>query len=200
VLGIFALTVQGLEGGIIVMLSHGLSTGAMFLLLGMLYERRHTRLVADFGGLASVMPQFATVFVVTALASIGLPGLSGFVGEFLSLVGTFQTHPWFATAAATGVIFAAYYMLPLVQRVLFNKLDREENRHLHDLSRRERAVLVPLVVGMVWLGVYPKPFLDRVDATIGRLIQSVEASQPPKPPGIADVLPSTGVRTNLGDE
>src|SRR5690606_25853770 len=100
----------------VVMLSHGVSTGAMFLLLGMLYERRHTRLIEDFGGLAAVMPMFATAFIITAFASIGLPGTSGFVGEFLSLLGTFQTHPWIAVAATAGVIFAAYYMLPMVQR------------------------------------------------------------------------------------
>jgi NADH-quinone oxidoreductase subunit M len=119
----------------IVMLSHGLSTGALFLLLGMLYERRHTRNIADYGGLAAVAPGFAAVFVFTALASIGLPGTSGFVGEFLALLGTFQTHPWVAVIGATGVIFAAYYMLPMVQRILFNALDKPENERLPDLSR-----------------------------------------------------------------
>lgn len=174
VLGIFALTLQGLQGAMIVMLSHGASTGAMFLLLGMLYERRHTRAIADFGGLAAVMPMFAAVFVLTALASIGLPGTSGFVGEFLALLGTFQSHPWFAIVATLGVIFAAYYMLPMVQRILFNDLEREENRNLADLSRREIGVLAPLVVLMLWMGVYPKPFLDRSEAAVEHLIERVE--------------------------
>jgi NADH-quinone oxidoreductase subunit M len=174
VLGIFALTIQGAQGAMIVMLSHGLSTGAMFLLLGMLYERRHTRNIADFGGLAAIAPGFALVFVFTALASIGLPGTSGFVGEFLALVGTFQTHPWVALIATTGVIFAAYYMLPMVQRILFNALDRPENQRLPDLSPREWAVLAPLVAGMLWMGVYPKPFLERAEVSLTELLMSVE--------------------------
>jgi NADH-quinone oxidoreductase subunit M len=174
VLGIFALKLQGVQGAMIVMLSHGLSTGAMFLLLGMLYERRHTRAIDDFGGLAAVAPGFAAVFVFTALASIGLPGTSGFVGEFLALIGTFQTHPWVAVIGGLGVIFAAYYMLPMVQRILFNALTRPENSRLPDLSRREIAVLMPLVAGMIWMGVYPKPFLERADVTLTALIETVE--------------------------
>ena len=196
VLGIFALTVQGLQGAMIVMLSHGASTGAMFLLLGMLYERRHTRLIAEFGGLSAVMPMFATAFVITALASIGLPGLSGFVGEFLALIGTFQTHPWVALIGASGVIFAAYYMLPMVQRIWFNALDKDVNRQLPDLSGRELAVLVPLLVMMVWMGVYPKPFLDRMETSVTNLIQTVDqkrAAPPPmlglRPPGSGAVRP-----------
>ena len=119
VIGIFALNVNGLQGGMLVMISHGISTGALFLMLGMLYERRHTRAISDFGGLGRVAPWLATAFVITALASIGLPGTSGFVGEFLALIGTFEDHPGFGIFAATGVIFAAYYMLPMVQRVFF---------------------------------------------------------------------------------
>ena len=179
VLGIFALTLQGLQGAMIVMLSHGVSTGAMFLLLGMLYERRHTRTIADFGGLAAVMPMFATIFVITALTSIGLPGTSGFVGEFLALIGTFQTHPWVAVIAGTGVIFAAYYMLPMVQRIFFNAPDKPENRNLPDLSRRELVVLVPLVVVMIWMGVYPKPFLERTEQSVVELLEEVERNRAP---------------------
>jgi len=185
VLGIFALTVQGVQGAMMIMLSHGLSTGALFLLIGMLYERRHTRAIADFGGLGAVMPRFATAFVITALASIGLPGTSGFVGEFLALIGTFQTHPWVAIIAATGVIFAAYYMLPMVQRIWYNPLDKPENEKLPDLSRREHAVLVPLLIGMLWLGVYPKPFLERMQVTVVELLQTVEQKRILTVPAIA---------------
>jgi NADH-quinone oxidoreductase subunit M len=179
VLGIFALTIQGVQGAMIVMLSHGLSTGAMFLLLGMLYERRHSRNIADYGGLAAVTPALAAVFVFTALASIGLPGTSGFVGEFLALVGTFQTHPWVALIATAGVIFAAYYMLPMVQRIFFNALDRPENQRLRDLSLREAVVLAPLVAGMLWMGVYPRPFLERAEVTLTELIETVERRSSP---------------------
>ena len=192
VLGIFALTVQGVQGALIVMLSHGLSTGAMFLLLGMLYERRHTRLIADFGGLAAVAPAFGAVFMFTALASIGLPGTSGFIGEFLCLVGTFQTHPWVAVVATTGVIFAAYYMLPMVQRIWFNRLDRAENERLPDLSRRELAVLVPLVAGMIWMGFYPKPFLERAQASVSELVTSVEQRSAPALPPLGLELERAG--------
>jgi NADH-quinone oxidoreductase subunit M len=179
VLGIFAFTVQGLQGAMIVMLSHGASTGAMFLLLGMLYERRHTRNIADFGGLAAVAPMFAAIFIFTALASIGLPGTSGFIGEFLALIGTFQTHPWVATIAATGVIFAAYYMLPMVQKIWFNALDKEANAQMPDLSGRELIVLVPLVALMIFMGVYPKPFLEKSEVTVVELLQTVEGKRAP---------------------
>jgi NADH-quinone oxidoreductase subunit M len=181
VLGIFALTLQGVQGAMIVMLSHGVSTGAMFLLLGMLYERRHTRTIAEFGGLAAVMPMFATIFVITALTSIGLPGTSGFVGEFLALIGTFQTHPWVALIATSGVIFAAYYMLPMVQKIVFNAPDKPENRNLKDLSGRELMVLLPLVAVMLWMGVYPKPFLERTEVSVEELIETVERNRVPTP-------------------
>lgn len=190
VLGIFAMTVQGVQGGMIIMLSHGASTGAMFLLLGMLYERRHTRQISEFGGLASVMPVFAAVFVLTALASIGLPGTSGFVGEFLALLGTFQTHPWIATFAAMGVIFAAYYMLPMVQKIIFNALDKKENADLPDLNRREMAVLAPLVALMIWIGVYPKPFLERMEVTVVELLQDVDQRRLVNPPPLGELIGS----------
>jgi NADH-quinone oxidoreductase subunit M len=179
VLGVFALTVRGLQGAMVVMLSHGLSTGAMFLLLGMLYERRHTRLISDFGGLAAVAPMFGAAFVFTALASIGLPGTSGFVGEFLALLGTFETHPWVAIIGGTGVIFAAYYMLPMVQRIWFNRLDNPANADLPDLSRRELAVLAPLIAGMLWLGLYPKPVLERMETSLTALVRTVEQRSGP---------------------
>src|SRR5687768_11395624 len=177
VLGIFALTAVGIQGALMVMLSHGLSTGAMFLMLGMLYERRHTRAIADFGGLAAVAPVFAAVFIFSALASIGLPGTSGFVGEFLALVGTFQTHPLVAIIAGTGVIFAAYYMLPMVQRIWFGRVENPANEALADLNRRELTVLLPLVLAMLFLGAFPKPFLERSEVTVLQLIETVEAKR-----------------------
>ncbi len=177
VIGIFALTVNGLQGGLMVMISHGVSTGALFLLLGMMYERRHTRLIEDFGGIGRVAPLFATVFVITALASIGLPGTSGFIGEFLALIGVFETHAVVAVVATTGVIFAAYYMLPMVQRIVFNPLDNPENRAFPDLSRREKVVLGPLVALMIWIGVHPAPFLTRMEPSVGVVLERVEAAR-----------------------
>jgi NADH-quinone oxidoreductase subunit M len=174
ILGIFALTVNGLQGGLVVMISHGISTGALFLLLGMLYERRHTREIAAFGGLARVAPLLATALVLTAMASIGVPGTSGFVGEFLALLGTFERYPVMAFLGATGVIFAAFYMLPMVQRILFNKLDREENRSMPDLSGREIAVLSPLLFLMVALGVYPAPVLERMEPAVRAIVEWVD--------------------------
>ncbi len=174
VVGVFGLTAQGIEGGILQMVNHGISTGALFLLVGMLYERRHTRLIDDFGGIAKVMPVFAFAFVLVALSSIGLPGTNGFVGEFLILIGTFQKHPWIAAIATTGVVFAACYMLPMVQRVLFNPLDCPENKALKDLGRRERLILAPMLVLIILIGVFPGPFLDRTRASVAAVIERVE--------------------------
>ncbi len=176
VIGIFALTVNGLQGGLMVMISHGISTGALFLILGMLYERRHTRSIEDFGGLARVAPLLATALVITALASIGLPGTSGFVGEFLALLGTFERYPVMAGLATTGVIFAAYYMLPMVQRILFNKLEDPENRTMKDLSRREIAVLAPLLALMILLGVHPTPVLERMEPGVQAIVEYVDGA------------------------
>lgn len=186
-LGIFALTAQGLQGGILQMVNHGISTGALFLLVGMLYERRHTRLIDDFGGIARVMPLFAFAFVVVALSAIGLPGTNGFVGEFLILLGTFRVRPVMAAVAVTGVIFAACYMLPMVQRVLLNRLEREENRKLADLTWRERAILVPALGMILLIGVFPTPFLARTSASVDALIARVEAeSSARSPAGLGD--------------
>ena len=182
VIGIFALTVTGIQGGLVVMISHGISTGALFLILGMLYERRHTRLTGEFGGLARVAPMLALALVITALASIGLPGTSGFVGEFLALLGTFETHPVTAVIATSGVIFAAYYMLPMVQRVLFNELDREENRSMPDLSRREILVLSPMVALMIAIGVAPTPILERMEPSVNAVLERVRTTPPAEEP------------------
>ncbi|MEX2466074.1 MAG: NADH-quinone oxidoreductase subunit M, partial [Gemmatimonadota bacterium] len=178
VLGVFALTVNGIQGGLVVMISHGISTGALFLLLGMLYERRHTRVIEDFGGLGRVAPWLATAFVITALTSIGLPGTSGFVGEFLALLGTFETHPIIAIVATLGVIFAAYYMLPMVQKIFFNALDKPENREVKDLSGREIAVLSPLVALMILIGWHPTPILERMEPSVRAVIERVEQAKP----------------------
>ena len=172
-LGIWAMTVQGVQGAIIVMLAHGISTGGLFFLIGMIYERRHTRLIADFGGIARLMPAFATVLVIVAFSSIGVPGTNGFVGEFLVLIGSYLTHPWAATIAATGVIFAAAYLLWAVQRVVFNQLDNPANQGLKDLSLREWAVLAPLLAGILWLGLYPSAVLRRTEPAARSVVDRV---------------------------
>jgi NADH-quinone oxidoreductase subunit M len=174
-LGIFTLTQQGLVGGIIQMINHGLSTGALFLLVGMLYERRHTRRIADFGGLWQVVPAFSALFLIVSLSSLGLPGLNGFVGEFLILVGAFQVNRVLAALATTGIIFAAVYLLWMYQRVIFGPLTRDENRHLRDLSVREWAVLVPVLVFIVWIGVYPIAFTGKTEASVEALIAQVQS-------------------------
>jgi NADH-quinone oxidoreductase subunit M len=142
-LGIWAGSLQSVQGALMIMIGHGLSTGALFFLIGMLYERRHTREIAAYGGLAGVVPVLSLIFVVTSLASIGLPGLNGFVGEFLVLLGSFARHPLATGLATTGVIFAAMYLLPAVQRIFFNKLDNPANEHLSDLTPRELWVMLP---------------------------------------------------------
>jgi NADH-quinone oxidoreductase subunit M len=174
-LGIFTLNVQGLVGGLIQMINHGLSTGALFLMVGMLYERRHTRLIADFGGLWKVIPAFSALFLIVTLSSVGLPGLNGFVGEFLVLLGAFQIDAWLAAAAATGIIFAAVYLLWMYQRVIFGEITHEANLHLRDLSPREWALVIPLVVFIVWVGVYPRAFTGPTEASIEALIAQVQS-------------------------
>ncbi len=174
VLGIFALTTQGLQGGVLQMVNHGLTTGALFLLVGMIYERRHTRNIADFGGLAAVMPLFAGVFLFIALASIGLPGLNGFVGEFLILLGSFLSLPWYAVVAVLGVVLAAVYLLWAYQRVFTGPLTVEENKGLVDLGFREIALLAPIVLLVLFLGLYPKPALDRIEPSVGVILDRIE--------------------------
>jgi NADH-quinone oxidoreductase subunit M len=173
VLGIFALTTQGVGGAILQMINHGLSTGALFLLVGVLYERRHTRMIADFGGLARVLPLFTAVFLLVTLSSVGLPGLNGFVGEFLILLGTFRVSPLHAVLATAGIILAAVYMLWMFQRVMFGPLTHEANRHLPDLSPRELLTLVPILVLIVWIGIYPQPLLRTTEASVKQLLAQV---------------------------
>jgi NADH-quinone oxidoreductase subunit M len=172
VLGTFAFTTEAMVGSVLQMVNHGLSTGALFLMLGMLYERRHTYEIAQLRGLQKAMPVFAAVFTVVMMSSIGLPGLNGFVGEYLILIGSFATRRWWAVAAAGGVIFAAVYLLWAYQRVFHGPID-EENEGARDLSLREGLVMVPLLAGIVFLGVYPKPMLERIEPAVDKLIQHV---------------------------
>jgi len=172
-LGIWALTLQSVQGALLVMINHGISTGALFFLVGMIYERRHSRLIEAYGGIARVVPLFAAILTVVSLSSIALPGTNGFVGEFLVLLGAFRTYPVAATIATTGVIVAAAYLLTALQRVIFNPLTSHENEKLTDLTPRELAVLVPLLVCILWVGVYPKPFLRRMEPSARALIQQV---------------------------
>ncbi len=172
-LGMFALNIQGLEGSVMQMINHGISTGALFLLVGMIYERRHTRLIEDFGGLAKVMPTFSAFFMIITLSSIGLPFTNGFVGEFLILLGAFKKSNVYGIIGATGVIFAACYMLWMYQRVFFGKVTSDENRKLLDLDWRERIILIPLVVLVFWIGVYPKPFFERIEPAVKQVITQV---------------------------
>jgi NADH-quinone oxidoreductase subunit M len=180
VLGIFALTQASIEGSILQMVNHGLSTGALFLLVGVIYERRHTRLLADYGGLASTMPVYATLFIIAMLSSVGLPGLNGFIGEFLILSGTFQTHPTAAVFAATGVILAAIYLLWLVQKVFFGPVTNEENAKVPEIAWHEVAALAPLVVLMVWIGVHPNTFLKRMSPSVQELMSVVKQEKQEK--------------------
>ncbi len=175
VLGIWASTVQSIQGALMVMIGHGFSTGALFFLVGMLYERRHTREIDSFGGIARVVPLFSVILTVVALASIGLPGLNGFVGEFLVLLGSFRTHPIATGIATTGVILAAVYLLWALQRIIFNQLDKPANERIADLSLRELVVLAPLLAGILWMGLYPKPVLSRMEPAARHYLQTVKA-------------------------
>ncbi|MBK5259518.1 MAG: NADH-quinone oxidoreductase subunit M [Thermoanaerobaculia bacterium] len=175
VLGIFAMNQASIEGSILQMVNHGLSTGALFLLVGVLYERRHTRMLADYGGIAHTMPLYTTFFVIAMLSSVGLPGLNGFVGEFLILSGSFQTAPIATTIASTGVILAAIYLLWLVQRVFFGPITLEENRKIPEIAWNEVAALVPLIILMVWIGVHPNTFLRKMSPSVKQLLAVVKS-------------------------
>jgi NADH-quinone oxidoreductase subunit M len=172
-LGLFALTPLAAKGAVLQMVNHGLSTGALFLVVGVLYERRHTRLIADFGGLASRMPVYAAVFLVMAMSSVGLPGLNGFVGEFMILMGVFPVSRIWTAVAATGIVLGAAYMLWLYQRVMFGKLENPANETLRDLSLRELATFLPLLVLVFWIGIFPKPFLDIIDKPVEKIVRIV---------------------------
>ncbi len=169
-IGLFALNIQGIEGGIYQMLNHGLNTGALFILVGMIYERRHTRLMDDFGGIAKVMPVFATFLMITTLASVAVPGTNGFVGEFMVLVGTFKTYPVVGVFAVSGMILGATYMLWMYQRVMFGPVTIEANKKLPDLNAREIVTLLPIAVLVFVMGVFPGLFLRKMDASVEHFI------------------------------
>ena len=172
-LGIFALNPQGIVGGMLQMINHGLSTGGLFLLVGIIYERRHTRMISDFGGLSHRLPIFSTLFAITMLSSIGLPGLNGFVGEFLILLGVFKATYIYAVFGVTGIILGAAYMLWLYQRMMFGSLDKPENQKLKDCNLREIIYMVSLIIFMFWIGLYPKPYLNIMGPTVDKLVERV---------------------------
>ena len=176
-LGMFALNEAGLRGSILQMLNHGISTGALFLLVGIVYERRHNRLIAEYGGLAKIMPLYAMFFMIITMSSIGLPTLNGFIGEFTILIGVFHHEWWWALIAATGIVLGAGYMLWLYQRVFFGEVTNEKNRGLADLNLREQWTLIPLIVLAFWIGLYPKPFFDIMAPTVDRVLARVDQAR-----------------------
>jgi NADH-quinone oxidoreductase subunit M len=185
-LGLFVLNMQGVEGGIYQMLNHGLSTGALFIIVGMIYERRHTKKIAEFGGIAKVMPVFAAFFMLATLSSIGLPLLNGFVGEFLILLGTFEFNYVYAALGATGLILGAVYMLMAYQKVMFGPLEKAENKILKDINLREILVLLPIAIMMFVMGILPRPFLTRMEPSVEALLRNK--------------FPTTAVVRKLGEE
>ena len=176
-IGTFTLTIQGIEGAIYTMLSHGVVSAALFLIVGVVYDRIHSREIAMYGGLVHRMPAYALMFMLFMLASVGLPGTGGFVGEFLVLIGAFQANTWVAALAATGVILGAVYMLYLYRRIIFGQLTKEHLMKVGDLSRREIMVFAPLVILVLWMGVYPASFLDMMHVSVNNLIDRVETAQ-----------------------
>jgi NADH-quinone oxidoreductase subunit M len=177
-LGMFALNAQGIQGSIIQMVNHGLSTGALFLIVGLIYDRRHTRLISELGGLSKQMPVYATLFAIIMLSSMGLPGLNGFIGEFLILVGAFKANYLWAAFAVSGIVLGAAYMLWLYQRTMFGALENPKNAALQDLSPREMTTLVPIVIMCFWIGLYPSPFLRRMEASVNSILARIHNEQP----------------------
>jgi NADH-quinone oxidoreductase subunit M len=177
-LGMFALNAQGIQGSIIQMVNHGLSTGALFLIVGLIYDRRHTRLISELGGLSKQMPVYATLFAIIMLSSMGLPGLNGFIGEFLILVGAFKANYLWAAFAVSGIVLGAAYMLWLYQRTMFGALENPKNAALQDLSPREMTTLVPIVIMCFWIGLYPSPFLNRMEASVNFILARIHNEQP----------------------
>jgi len=192
-LGMFALNLQGVEGSILQMVNHGLSTGALFLIVGLIYDRRHTRLISELGGLSKVMPVYAVLFAIVMFSSMGLPGLNGFIGEFLILLGAFQVSALWAAFAASGIILGAAYMLWLYQRTMFGEVENPKNLKLTDLNGREIATLAPIIVMCFWIGLYPAPFLRYTERSVQNVLEQVatkkgrvpaRAAAPAPPPGV----------------
>jgi NADH-quinone oxidoreductase subunit M len=175
-IGMFSLNQQGVEGSVFQMLSHGIVSGALFLCVGVVYDRLHTREIARYGGLVQNMPRYAVVFMLMMMASVGLPGTSGFVGEFLILVGAFQDNTWVALLATTGIILGAAYMLWLYRRVVFGKITRDDVKGMLDLTPREVAIFAPLVLVVLWMGIYPSSFLNVTSVSVEALIQNYQTA------------------------
>jgi NADH-quinone oxidoreductase subunit M len=190
-LGMFALNPVGLTGSIIQQLNHGISTGALFLLVGVVYERRHTREISEYGGLSKVMPVYAAIFLIMTMSSIGLPTLNGFIGELLILQGVFVANKVWAAFAASGVVLGAAYMLNLYQRTMFGKVENPKNERLLDLSHREFATFAPLLILAVWMGLYPAPFLRRLDTSVQHIMARVNPNYPQTAASAAPVPPAT---------
>ncbi len=178
-LGLFALTPMGLSGSVIQQINHGISTGALFLIVGVLYERRHTRLISEFGGLSTPMPSFAAVYMIITLSSLGMPLLNGFIGEFTILRGVFEVNKTWAAWGVIGIIMGAAYLLWLYQRVMFGPVTNPANEHLPDLNLREQATLIPLVLLALWIGVYPKPLFRYLDVPVRQIVERVNPSYYP---------------------
>ena len=181
-LGMFALNPNGLNGSLLQQINHGISTGALFLIVGIIYDRRHTREIAEFGGLSSIMPKYAVIFAIMTMSSIGLPMLNGFIGEFTILAGALQENLWWAVAGASGIVLGAAYMLWLYQRTMFGKLDNPKNEGLKDINAREMATLIPLVILAFWIGIYPAPFFRALDGPVNKIVEAVR-------PGYFDANP-----------
>ena len=181
-LGMFALNPNGLNGSILQQINHGISTGGLFLIVGIIYDRRHTREISEFGGLSTIMPVYATVFLIMTMSSIGLPLLNGFIGEFTILQGALQENLWWAVAGASGIVLGAAYMLWLYQRTMLGKLDNPANEKLPDMNLREFATLAPLIVLALWIGIYPAPFFRALDGPVNKIVETVR-------PGYFDANP-----------
>jgi NADH-quinone oxidoreductase subunit M len=172
-LGIFALTPNGLSGSVLQQINHGISTGALFLIVGVLYERRHTRLISEFGGLATPMPNFAAIYLIVSLSSLGMPLLNGFIGEFTILQGAFVVNKAWAAWGTLGIVLGAAYLLWLYQRTMFGPVTHDVNKTLPDMNLREYAVLLPLVALAFWIGIYPKPFFNYINNPVERIVRQV---------------------------
>ena len=200
-LGMFALNPMGLKGSVLQMINHGISTGALFLLVGIIYERRHTRMISEYGGLAKQMPMYATLFLIAALSSMGLPALNGFIGEFTILLGAANRSIVWAVLGAVGIVLGAAYLLWLYQRVFWGPLDNPANQTLRDLNRRELALLIALVAVMVWIGIYPSTFFDKIEEPVNYIVRQVDPTYfqaqtltPPSAPLSRVAGEGTGVR------